>query len=181
MVVTMDNSIIRPTRFRWVIKDKLAGSAKIFSDAELKWLQTQGIKCIVSLTEDPLVFDWKTYPFERYHLPIVDFTAPTLDEMHDYVQYVDRMLAQNNPVLTHCMAGLGRTGAMLAVYLVSTCKEPEEAIGGIFWNYENRYVRTDSLCHGLNAYAGILDELEDGLLLSIPEPPFKMVLNKLKN
>ncbi|MFC1860550.1 terpene cyclase [Chloroflexota bacterium] len=48
-------------------------------------------------------------------------------------------------------------------------KEPQKAIGGSFWNYDNLYVRTDSLCHAVNAYIGIMADLEDGPLLSIPE------------
>ncbi|GAH15131.1 unnamed protein product, partial [marine sediment metagenome] len=36
-------------------------------------------------------------------------------------------------------------------------KEPPKAIGGSFWNYENRYVRTDSVCHAVNAYVGIIN------------------------
>ena len=60
-------------------------------------------------------------------------------------------------------------------------EEPENAIGGIFWNYKNRYVRTDSLCHGLNAYIGILDDLDDGVLLTLPEEPFEVILKRLRN
>ena len=60
-------------------------------------------------------------------------------------------------------------------------EEPGKAIGGIFWNYENRYVRTDSLCHGLNAYIGILDDFDDGVLLTIPEEPFEVILERLRN
>ena len=60
-------------------------------------------------------------------------------------------------------------------------REPDKAIGGIFMNYEHRYVRTDSLCHGLNAYIGIVNDLEDGLLLSIPGEPFKKILDRLRN
>jgi len=59
-------------------------------------------------------------------------------------------------------------------------KEPEKAIGGIFWNYENRYVRTDSLCHALNAYAGMMDDWEDGTLLSLPEQPIGVILSRLR-
>ncbi|MQY60046.1 MAG: terpene cyclase [Clostridia bacterium] len=59
-------------------------------------------------------------------------------------------------------------------------KEPRKAIGGSFWNYENRYVRTDSVCHAVNAYVGIINDLEDGLLLSIPEEPFEEILKELK-
>jgi hypothetical protein len=59
-------------------------------------------------------------------------------------------------------------------------KEPQNAIGGIFWNYENRYVRTDSLCHALNAYAGMMDDWEDGTLLSLPEKPIGVTLSQLR-
>lgn len=124
----MCNPTEKLARFRWAIKDKLAGSVKPSSEDELRWLQVQGIKCIVSLTDMPLPFDLNELGFEQYHLPIEDFTAPTLEVMNAYVEHVTKIIAQNKPVLTHCGAGLGRTGTMLAVYLVSTCKTPEEAI-----------------------------------------------------
>jgi rhamnogalacturonyl hydrolase YesR len=60
-------------------------------------------------------------------------------------------------------------------------KEPQKAIGGIFMDYSHRYVRTDSMSHALNAYIGIINDLEDGLLFSIPEKPFEAVLNNLRN
>ena len=53
-------------------------------------------------------------------------------------------------------------------------KNPERAIGGIFWNNDNKYVRTDSVAHGINAYVGISGDLEEGLLLSIPEKPLSL-------
>jgi len=59
-------------------------------------------------------------------------------------------------------------------------REPEKAIGGIFWNYEDRYVRTDSLCHALNAYAGMMGDWEDGTLLSLPEQPIGVILSQLR-
>jgi rhamnogalacturonyl hydrolase YesR len=59
-------------------------------------------------------------------------------------------------------------------------KEPQKAIGGIFWNYEDRDVRTDSLCHALNAYVGMIDDWEDGTLLSLPEEPIGVTLSQLR-
>jgi hypothetical protein len=59
-------------------------------------------------------------------------------------------------------------------------REPEKAMGGIFWNYEDRYVRTDSLCHALNAYAGMMGDWEDGTLLSLPEQPIGVILSRLR-
>jgi rhamnogalacturonyl hydrolase YesR len=49
-------------------------------------------------------------------------------------------------------------------------KNPEKAIGGIFWNDKNKYVRVDSNCHALNAYIGIFDYLTEGILVSLPRP-----------
>jgi len=59
-------------------------------------------------------------------------------------------------------------------------REPEKAIGGIFWNFEDRYVRTDSLCHALNAYAGMMGDWEDGTLLTLPEQPIGIILSRLR-
>lgn len=59
-------------------------------------------------------------------------------------------------------------------------KNTERAMGGVFWNQQNKYVRTDSVCHALNSYVLIIEDLEDGLLLSILEEPFEAVLNELK-
>lgn len=36
---------------------------------------------------------------------------------------------------------------------------PERAIGGVYWNNSNKYVRTDSVCHALNGYVRIIDYL----------------------
>lgn len=42
---------------------------------------------------------------------------------------------------------------------------PQRAMGGLYWNNSNKYVRTDSVCHGMNAYVNILDDLPEGELL----------------
>ena len=47
-------------------------------------------------------------------------------------------------------------------------KNPDMAIGGVFWNTETPYVRTDSVCHALNGYTRLMNYLEDGILLSVP-------------
>ena len=44
---------------------------------------------------------------------------------------------------------------------------PDRAIGGIYWNKSEKHVRTDSVCHGLNAYLYILDDLEDGPIVTV--------------
>lgn len=42
----------------------------------------------------------------------------------------------------------------------SSLPNPERAMGGVFWNEYEKYVRTDSVCHALNGYVRIIDFLE---------------------
>ncbi|WP_152629910.1 terpene cyclase [Haliangium ochraceum] len=55
-------------------------------------------------------------------------------------------------------------------------KRPEAAIGGVFWNAAERYVRTDSVCHAMNAYVYMFDHLDEGVLVELPEPPLSQRL-----
>ncbi|MCY0986491.1 terpene cyclase/mutase family protein [Nannocystis sp. ILAH1] len=50
-------------------------------------------------------------------------------------------------------------------------KNPAMAEGGLFWNPQERYVRTDSVCHAMNAYVFMVDRLGPGVLVELPEPP----------
>ncbi|HVK71030.1 MAG TPA: glycoside hydrolase family 76 protein [Polyangium sp.] len=50
-------------------------------------------------------------------------------------------------------------------------KNPKAAAGGVFWSVRERYVRTDSVCHAMNAYINILPFLADGALVELPEMP----------
>jgi uncharacterized protein YyaL (SSP411 family) len=48
---------------------------------------------------------------------------------------------------------------------VSLTKNPEKSLGGVYWNRSNKYVRTDSVCHGLNGYTRLMKYLPEGNLL----------------
>lgn len=47
----------------------------------------------------------------------------------------------------------------------SGVKNPKMAIGGIPWDQNQEYIRTDSVCHSLNSYLNIIGELIDGPLM----------------
>lgn len=56
-------------------------------------------------------------------------------------------------------------------------RNPDRADGGLFWSVGDRSVRTDSVCHAMNAYLNMRDHLAEGSLLSIPEPPLARALS----
>lgn len=62
------------------------------------------------------------------HLPVADFTAPTLRQVEQAIASIDDFFAQGLAVAMHCRAGLGRTGTVLACYLVSQGSPAKQAI-----------------------------------------------------
>ena len=54
---------------------------------------------------------------------------PTAEQVRQALLFITRSIANQRPVLVHCNAGIGRSGVIIAIYLINNRGfSPEEAI-----------------------------------------------------
>lgn len=112
------------------IAEKLA-MAPMPSGDQIKDL-SRTFKAVAILVEDwELDYDpksWAEFDAKVKHLPIPDFGTPSLDELHDVVEWIKSEIEDGKAVLVHCLGGIGRSGMVAAAYLISNGFNADDAI-----------------------------------------------------
>ncbi|XP_061599840.1 dual specificity protein phosphatase 23b [Cololabis saira] len=111
-----------PHNFSWVEPGKLAGLALPRTPAEYQFLLDNGIQHLVCLCERKPPHHDSCPALQLHHIKIVDFTPPSPEQVDRFLSIVEEANAKGEGVAVHCMHGHGRTGTMLACYLVKTRK-----------------------------------------------------------
>ena len=122
-----------PNGFHWLVPGKLAGCPMpgvVFAiEHDLALLRGMGVTVLVNLTEREMPAErLAPYGLRSYHLGIVDRGAPPLLWAKLLLAKIEVMLREGEVVAVHCLAGLGRTGLVLAGWLIREGLTADEAL-----------------------------------------------------
>nr|CAA9215473.1 hypothetical protein AVDCRST_MAG63-200 [uncultured Armatimonadetes bacterium] len=107
-------------QFSWIEPGKLAASEMPFFETDIRAQHAQGIRAILTLTEDPLTFLpeitsalLSALDVRLFHVPVPDDAAPTHAQAREILNFIHSAQKEGHPLLVHCMMGIGRTGTVL--------------------------------------------------------------------
>lgn len=133
---------------------RMAGTGALSAfDDELPALHAAGVRGVVSLLNLPSDASvYQSAGFTFLCLPVPDGGAPTFEQTEQFVGFVQSQRAVQRPVSVHCEAGLGRTGTLLATYLIARGDSAATAIERVR-AVERVAVETPRQIHFLEQYA----------------------------
>lgn len=149
-----------PHGFAWLVPGRLAGAPQpgiVHSlETDLQALRRCGVTVLVTLT----VADLPQPPLQQHglrnlHLPVHDHEPPTVAQMQMLLARMSAMLRAGEVLAVHCLAGLGRTGTVLAAWLVREGLTAEEALRRLRL-IDARYVQSRAQEDLLQAYEAAL-------------------------
>ncbi|MEM4302797.1 MAG: dual specificity protein phosphatase family protein [Candidatus Caldarchaeum sp.] len=102
-----------------MFSEKIAASGLPSRRRHIRYIKNRGVSAVISLTEKPLPKNLvENEDIEYFHFPLEDHKPADPRELLKIVNTIQRLVDDGHRVLVHCLAGYGRTGMVLAAYLM---------------------------------------------------------------
>ncbi len=160
------SEMLGPRGFVWLLPGQLAGTPKpgvvADIDQDMAALERVGINMLISLTSQPLdPAVLSAYGIKAHWFPIPDMGAPNLPAAKQICRTVDRLLREKAVVAVHCRAGHGRTGTILAAYLIWRGRTAMDALETAR-RFEPKWVQSETQVRFLEKFATELQPARPG-------------------
>ena len=137
-----------PRGFVWIEEGRLAATpAPGFSapiETDLALLKAAGITMLITLTEQDLSQDLlASHGLRNVYFPIAEQNAPATDAANLLIAHMNELLNQGEVLAVHSHASLGRTGTILAAYMVKEQGLSAQAALSQIRRFNQQFVQTD--------------------------------------
>jgi len=123
---------IAALNFSWLEEGHVAGCRGPRSDEDLAFLRSLGVQALVRLASDQesgvTSADVERSGIRECYEPVQDWRAPSQEQIDRIIDFISGAVTNAEAVAVSCGAGYGRTGTVLACYIVWKGVPPEAAI-----------------------------------------------------
>jgi atypical dual specificity phosphatase len=157
------SSACGPNGFRWLLPDRLGGMPRPGLIHDIRYdfdaVKAVGVTHLVSLTENAVDTALAgEFGINWLSSPIPDMAPPTVAQAVSLCRMIDELISRSQTVAIHCLAGLGRTGTVLAAYWIWAGKGNINALQALEFvrRIESGWVQSDRQLEFLEKFALIV-------------------------